>query len=84
VAEYIGKQGASVPSTRMIREFCPAQQFYGFTLPRLKSLMSFSHWIEFTILWPWRFFSINQSSNSSTSGKSSVRRNLLFSSRYLK
>ena len=77
----MGKQGASVPSTRMIIEFWPAWQFHCCTLSRMKSLVSFKRWAEFTILYPWRFLSMSQSISASTFGKSSGVMKVLFSSR---
>ena len=63
--EYIGKHGASVPSTRMISEFCPALHCHSCISPRINFFMSPNRFVEFTILYPLRFLSISQSSTSS-------------------
>src|SRR4030095_4386133 len=50
VAEYIGKQGASVPSTRMINVFCPARHPQGSTAPRMSCFICARRSFWFTTL----------------------------------
>ena len=48
-AEYIGKQGASVPSTRTISELCPARQPQSCRSPWMKSFICARRCTEFTM-----------------------------------
>src|SRR5260370_16981507 len=51
-ALYMGKQGASVPSVRMISQFCPARQPQCSPTPRMKPFMFWRRGMESTIFQP--------------------------------